>query len=392
MRNVFIRIQHSAFRIQNSEFPLMDDCLIIGGGVVGLSLAYALSGEGLRIRVLEAGEPGREASWAGAGILPPATANSRDPLEQLTALSNALHADWAAQLRAETGIDNGFRRCGGIYLARDQAAAAELRQQAAARRQLGLSVVEVPPAEIAARQPELLPDPSPQAAFFLADECQVRNPRHLQALIAGCRRRQVSIECNQAVERFGIAGDRVAEVHSRTNRFAAGSVCLAAGCWSAGLAAQLGIEPAIKPVRGQIALLATDRPLLAHVVNEGRRYLVPRDDGRMLVGSTEEDVGFNRQPTADGIKGLLELAASLVPALGSARFERGWAGLRPASADGLPYLGRLPRYENAFIAAGHFRSGLQLSPGTAVTMGRLICQRDPQLDLSPFAPARVRSF
>ncbi len=370
----------------------MDDCLIIGGGVVGLSLAYVLASEGLRVRLLEAGEPGREASWAGAGILPPASAKSLDPLEQLAALSNALHADWAAQLREETGIDNGFRRCGGIYLARDHAAAAELRRQAAAWRQQGLSVVEVPSDEIAARQPELLPKPSLHTAYFLADECQVRNPRHLQALIAACRRREVSIECNQTVERFSIAGNRVAEVHSRTDRFVAGSVCLAAGCWSALLAAQLGIAPAIKPVRGQIALLATDRPLLSHVVNEGRRYLVPRDDGRVLVGSTEEDVGFNRQPTADGIQGLLEFAASLVPALHRARFERGWAGLRPASADGWPYLGRLPRYENAFIAAGHFRSGLQLSPGTAVTMGRLIRQRDPQLDLSPFAPERIRNF
>jgi glycine oxidase len=134
--------------------------------------------------------------------------------------------------------------------------------------------------------------------------------------------------------------------------------------------------------------LATELPLLTHVVNEGRRYLVPRADGRLLVGSTEEDVGFDGQPTADGIQALLEFAATLVPALKTAHFERGWAGLRPASADGLPYLGRVPRYENAFIAAGHFRSGLQLSPGTAVVMSRVICGREPQFDLAAFAADR----
>jgi glycine oxidase len=119
-------------------------------------------------------------------------------------------------------------------------------------------------------------------------------------------------------------------------------------------------------------------------VNEGRRYLVPRDDGRLLVGSTEEDVGFDRGTTADAIAGLLEFAMSLVPNLARATLERFWAGLRPATEDGLPYLGSVPDVENAFVAAGHFRSGLQLSTSTARVMGQLVRGLAPEIDLEPF--------
>jgi glycine oxidase len=141
---------------------------------------------------------------------------------------------------------------------------------------------------------------------------------------------------------------------------------------------------AIRPIRGQIVLLQTDRATPRHIINDGPRYLVPRGDGRVLVGSTEEDVGFDKRTTADGVAGLLEFARTLLPALGTAQFEHSWAGLRPATADGRPYLGRIPGLENAFVAAGHFRSGLTLSPGTAVVMSQLIRDQTPSIDLAPF--------
>ncbi len=144
-------------------------------------------------------------------------------------------------------------------------------------------------------------------------------------------------------------------------------------------------------MRGQIVLLASDPPLLTHVINEGPRYLVPRADGRLLIGSTEEEAGFDRATTTAGVQGLLEFAKSLVPAVSEARFERAWAGLRPASLDGRPYIGRVPRIENAILAAGHFRSGLQLSPATAVAIASLILEREPPVDLSAFAPDRQQA-
>jgi glycine oxidase len=173
-------------------------------------------------------------------------------------------------------------------------------------------------------------------------------------------------------------------VRTSVGVFAAGQICLTAGAWTGALARQLRIAPEIAPIRGQIVLLTSSRPMPGRIVNEGSRYLVPRGDGRVLAGSTEEDVGFDRSTTAGGVAGLLDFALGLVPALAAAKIERSWAGLRPATRDGLPYLGRVPELENAFVAAGHFRSGLQLSPGTAVVMSQLIRGVPADVDLHAF--------
>jgi glycine oxidase len=146
----------------------------------------------------------------------------------------------------------------------------------------------------------------------------------------------------------------------------------------------MGVARTIRPIRGQIVLLAAP-PLLSKTIQEGTRYLVPRSDGRILVGSTEEDVGFDNRVTADGVRELIAFALSLVPELNSADVERTWAGLRPATLDRLPYLGKLPGLDNAFVAAGHFRSGLQQSCGTAHLMGQLMRGETPDMDLAPFA-------
>jgi glycine oxidase len=366
-----------------------DDCLIVGGGVIGLSLAYVLAKQGLKVRILEAGEPGQQASWAGAGILPPASAGATDPLERFTAWSNVLHREWAAEFREQTGIDTGYRPCGGIYLARERPVIAELRDLVAGWSASGVEVQELSADHLSETETALQPTPAVRAAVRLPDERQLRNPRHLQALIEACRLHGVKIESQQSVEEFTVLSDRVDGVRTQNGAFSAATVCLTSGCWSGKLAAQLGLSLPIKPIRGQIALLASDRPLVTHVINESRRYLVPREDGRTLVGSTEEDVGYVPQTTAEAIDGLIAFAATLVPALAGARFERAWAGLRPASADGLPYLGRIAQLQNTFVAAGHFRSGIQLSPATAVSIASLILGQEPPQDLTPFSPERA---
>jgi glycine oxidase len=142
------------------------------------------------------------------------------------------------------------------------------------------------------------------------------------------------------------------------------------------------------PVRGQIVLYRCHSPPFQRILNEGSRYLVPRDDGRVLVGSTEEEVGFDKSTTTEGLAELQRLACELVPALKSANVEHAWAGLRPASFDGFPYIGKIPGLENAFVASGHFRSGLQLSTGTARVMGQLIRGQQPVIDLRAFEVGR----
>jgi glycine oxidase len=221
-------------------------------------------------------------------------------------------------------------------------------------------------------------------AVLVPDEVQIRNPWHLKALVAGCIRRGVTITPDAEVQGFDIQGGRVEAVHTTAGRVAAGCVCVTTGSWSSAVLALLGVQVQIKPIRGQIVLLRCARPPINHIIYEGPHYLVPRDDGHVLVGSTLEDVGFDKRNTTEAVDDLLQFAGDVAPALREAQLEQSWAGLRPSTVDGLPYFGRIPNLSNAFVAAGHFRSGLQLSPGTAVIMGRLIRDEPLQFDLTPF--------
>jgi glycine oxidase len=362
----------------------MSDVLVIGGGVIGLSLAYELAGHGRRVRLIDAGQPGREASWAGAGILPPAGSATGDPLEQLAALGNRLHAQWAAELRESTQIDNGFRRSGAIYLARSPSDARQLEQLAAAAHARQIVAERLTPEALAEIEPALRFDRAHASAFLVPAECQLRSPRHLQALVVGCAQRGVEITPGLAAEDFQVRGHRVRAVCTAGGDIPVEQLCITTGAWSAAVARRLGFTAAIKPIRGQIVLLTSTRPIVSRIINDAKRYLVPRPDGRLLIGSTEEDVGFDRGTTAAAVAELLAFALELAPALADCGVERSWAGLRPASCDGLPYLGRVPGVENAFMAAGHFRGGLQLSTSTAVVMRQLIEGCPSEIDLTAF--------
>jgi glycine oxidase len=368
----------------------MDDVLIIGGGVIGLSLAYELSGRGIKVRVLERDAAGRAASWAGAGIVPAASGqDGQHPHHLLAGLSCRLHAQWSERLREATGIDTGYVRCGGLYLATDTVQLDALALQSETMRRAGIPFETVDSDHIAELDPVLSRAAYPRAAAILGGafspgEAQIRNPRHMRALRAACAAQGVRIDEFQPVEECEIRGGRVESVRTPLGRCSAEAVVLTTGCWSGVWAHRLGVRLAVRPVRGQIVLLDCHAGKPRRVINVGPRYLVPRRDGRLLVGSTEEDAGFAARTTAKGVSGLLNFALELVPALADARLERCWAGLRPGTADGLPYLGRLPGLKNAYVATGHFRSGLQLSPGTAIVMSQLIRGQPPEIDLTPF--------
>ncbi|MGE0608946.1 MAG: glycine oxidase ThiO [Pirellulales bacterium] len=365
----------------------MDDCLIVGAGVVGLSLAYELSSHGLRVRVIDRGTPGQESSWAGAGLLPPAPRASADPLDQLAALSNGLHSDWAERLKVETGIDNGYLRSGAVYAAQSTAEAESLRGAAVEWSEQGIVVEALPAARLAQIEPALAEAPAAgrvKAAYFLPDEAQIRNPRHIQALLAACLARGVNVSAGLPADGFVLRNGRVEGVRTVAGQLRAERYCLCGGAWTAGLMDRLGLPLAVRPVRGQMVLLHADRSLLRRIVNVGPRYLVPRADGRLLIGSTEEEAGFDKRTTAAGVAGLLDFGLSLLPALGSMRIEQTWAGLRPATADHRPYLGAAPGVDNLFVAAGHFRAGLQLSTGTASVMAQLLRGEPPSLDPHAF--------
>lgn len=364
----------------------MHDVIIIGGGVIGLSLACELAGEGLSVAVLEKGQVGRESSWAGAGILPPGNPDhATTPEARLRAASHVLWPNLSSRLKEETGVDNGFRRQGGLEV-RVGGRAGELDGEIAQWRSEGVAVEPLVGATVWNCERELHPETT--SAYRLPEMGQVRNPRHLKALAALAVGRGVALLSGTEVFRFERGAEKVTAVETSAGKFTGGQFVVASGAWSSRLLSEVGCLAQVRPLRGQIVLLSMLPSPLTHVVNVGPRYLVPRGDGRVLVGATEEVAGFDKRTTGGGVGGLMEFALGIAPALGRATFEQCWAGLRPQSADGLPYLGRVPQGENLFVATGHFRAGLQLSPVTAQIMSQLILGRPSFLPLDPYSVTR----
>lgn len=361
----------------------MADVVIVGGGVVGLSLAYELARRGAEVELLERGRLGGEASWAGAGIVTPASREgAREPIDRLRAESVELTARWSHDLREETGIDNGYRPCGALEVAIEEEDRQAWKKSLKAWKAQGVPAHELEPAEAHRREPVLSAHLT--GVYHLPTEAQIRNPWHLEALAAACRRRGVALREQSPVVEVLREEGKVKGLRTPWGRVEGDRYVIAAGAWAAALLEPLGLKLDAKPMRGQIALLKGPSKVLDHVVWAGHRYLVPRDEGRVLVGSTMEDAGFASYPTAAGIQGLLAFALRLAPGLADLEFEKAWAGLRPGSADGHPYLGLVPGLENLYAACGHYRAGFELAAGTALVMAQLLQGKEPAVPLDAF--------
>jgi glycine oxidase len=354
------------------------DVLIVGGGVIGLTTAYFLAKEGLRVGVFDKGDFGQESSWAGAGILPVTAPEPNQIAEKrIRSLSAAMFPDLSNELRELTGIDNGYWRCGGLEFtgAAGEADAEEWHGRGDAAALLDEATLGKTEAGLA---------PNLGSAFQLPDMAQIRNPRHMQALVAACGATGVDLCRGCPVQCLINLGRLVVGVRTLTGEIFADRVLLTLGAWTRPLLDTLGWSLRIRPIRGQIVLLHCEPLCFRHILLWGSRYLVPRADGRVLVGSTEEDVGFDKRTTASAVADLIGLATRLVPRLADAPVERCWAGLRPGSHDGLPYLGVVPGWDKVYVAAGHFRAGIQLSPATALVMKELLLGKPTSFSLEPF--------
>ena len=336
--------------------PAVTECrelCIIGGGIIGQTIALRAAMRGHQVTLLERDRPGRHASWAGAGMLPPAAPFRDAAFSELIAASHDLWPDLSAELRERTGLDNGFRRCGGLERCPDEITR---DKHIAAWRAAGAPVVALSPDDVRGRCSQLAATGS---WFELPTHWQVRNPRHLKALEVACRQLGVEIRSGEAIRT--ITEGPTVRFETESERYEAARVVIAAGAWSTPLLTSLGISQRVRPIRGQIVLLATDIRL-PHIVQDELRYLVPRFDGRLLVGATVEDVGFNAETTVSGTSDLIATAVRLLPALSDARIEHQWAGLRPHCESG-PLIGPIGR--GVYAATGHYRDGLCLSPITA---------------------------
>jgi glycine oxidase len=350
------------------------DAIVVGAGIIGLSLAIELNKQGLRVLVVEKGEPGREASWAAGGMLCDFPLETPPGLRELATASARMYPEFVHELQDESRLKIDLRSVGTLLLA---------GVGTGHRRACPL------PRPLAELEPAL--SDGPQARFtelFVKERCV--DPRHLiAAALAAARHRGIDFSSGDHVLSVELADGKASGVRTNKTQFAAGMVVNCAGAW----AGQIGPHPfPTRPVKGQmLCVVMPEKELVRHVVRTlGRTpdvYLIPRSDGRMLIGTTVEEAGFDKQTVPETIQKLRQAALDLVPRLADARILEAWAGLRPGTPDGLPILGATPT-PGYFVATGHFRDGIMLAPVTAKLMGQMMTGQRPQIDMSKFSANR----
>ena len=340
--------------------------VIVGDGVMGCATALELANRGVRdVVVLERAVPGAEASSAAAGMLA-AQIESRDDAElaRFVAAREA-YAAWSVALRETTGIDIAHRRSGVLAVARSDAELERAREHVDAQRSAGLRAEIVDAARARTIEPELCEGLA--GAAYYADEAQVDPPQLLRALVAAASKAGVVIRGGTTVSSLVSEGGRCVGVALAPREITrADAVVLAAGSWSSLVPGVPDDLPRVRPVRGQLVLLEERPPRANAIVFEGHSYVVPRGDGRVICGSTMEDVGHRREVTAAGVQGILAAALAVMPRLGEAEMVRSWCNFRPsvASASGTPLVGESP-LPGLFLATGHHRNGILLAKVTA---------------------------
>lgn len=366
------------------------DVVVVGGGVIGLAVARELASRNASVMLLERSSPGREASWAAAGMLSPLGEAADMPhLRELAEASLDLWPGFAGAIQADTGVDLEYRTDGALHVALDESGErtlASLRERAGA---VGARPVDA--AGLGELEPNLAP--AVRAGLILERDHRVDNRRLAPALWASAHAAGVEFRLGTAARGVVVEEGRAAGVAlGGGGILAAGAVVIAAGSRAGELTGMPAPLP-VRPVRGQMFALrpADGRPLVGRVIVGPRCYLVPRQDGRTLVGATVEEVGFATGPTPAGIAALIDAAAALVPAIRDLPLVETWAGFRPGTPDDRPILGADPDVAGLFHAAGHFRNGILLAPVTASIMADLILGGTPVTDPGPFSVARFRT-
>jgi glycine oxidase len=355
------------------------DCIVVGGGIIGLFTAWELAATGRRVVLLERGELGQEASWAGAGILSPLRPwDAPLTVDSLVRWSQARYPEIAQDLTRTTGIDPEWTQSGLLLLNTSAPAAAHAWAD-----RTGYRLEPLAPVTLRAREPALAT--ATQPALWIPEVAQIRNPRLLRALRQRLLQRAVDVREHCEVNALAIHGARVTGVKTAQDTIPAEHVIIAAGAWSPALLTGVRATPAIEPVRGQMLLYRPPIPLLSHIVLVDDCYLVPRRDGRILVGSSVEHAGYDAAPTAAVGAALAGFAARYVPALHRGLIERHWAGLRPGSPDGIPTIGPHPDINGLYLNAGHYRYGVLMAPASGRLLADLILDRPPIVDPAPYA-------
>ncbi len=366
--------------------PRSAEVVIAGGGVIGLTIARALAQRGVReVVLIERSALGGEASFAAGGILAPqAEADRADEFFELACRSRDLYAEFAAALREETAIDVELDTTGTLYVALTNGHLEEIEQRYEWQSNAGLAVEKLAPRE--ARELEPCISEALRGALHFPRDIQVENRRLLNALVNSVTNLGVNIVTETNVESLTIERGHVKGVRTSRGTVTCEKVIVAAGTWSSGI--DHSHTPRIEPVRGQMICFDAKPQLTRHVIYSPRGYLVPRQDGRLLAGSTSENAGFTKQVTAGGINTILANAHEISPRVSNLPIVDTWAGLRPRAADGLPVLGPCDEIDGLFYATGHYRNGILLAPVTGELIAEAVVAGHVSPSLAAFSPNR----
>ncbi|HTK36882.1 MAG TPA: glycine oxidase ThiO [Pyrinomonadaceae bacterium] len=368
------------------------DVLIIGAGVIGLSIARALNKRGVRnISVIERGAAGAEASHAAAGMLAPqCEADRPDDFFRLCRGSNRFYPLLSQQLKVETGADIELDQCGTFFAAFTDEDAAEIGERFEWQKRSGLAVEHLTAEDALKEEPNL--SPTVREALYFPYDTQVENRKLVAALKKYAEINGITVRQYTEIKELIVDNDHVAGAISASEKFYAGMTILAAGAWTPFIKFREGVVPVeVKPVRGQIICFEPRRPLFRKVIYTPRGYIVPRADGRLLVGATVEDKGFDKMVTAEGTEKLRRNAEQISPAFSGLEISDSWVGLRPASPDGLPVLGELPDIKGLIVATGHYRNGILLAPITAEIVADYVAKGIRSEFFDIFGPQRLRA-
>ncbi|MDH5570758.1 MAG: glycine oxidase ThiO [Gammaproteobacteria bacterium] len=356
----------------------MYDCLVVGGGLIGMLTARELSTSGLSVAIVEQGECGRESSWAGGGILSPLYPwRYAYAVTALASWSQTHYPAFIKGLYQETGIDPEFQQNGLLILDTDES------ERALSWARLGQSSLQqISFKEIKVLEPQL--GVIPDSALWMPEVGQIRNPRMVKSMRESLLKQGVKLYENSQVQGLFVDQDYIKGVVTAEGEIRAKKVVLAGGAWTSQLLSSTGVNLAIKPVRGQMILFRGEPGLISRIVLSQDRYVIPRRDGRVLFGSTLEDTGFDKSITDSAREELQQAAYRLIPALKQYEIEHHWAGLRPASPEGIPYIGEHPHITGLYINTGHYRNGVVLGLASARLLADMMLQREPIMDFQAF--------
>jgi glycine oxidase len=367
----------------------MNDIIIIGGGIIGLSVAFELQTRGIKTRIVDAKGPAQESSWAAGGMLAPQLETTKmDASWVLGRSSRDLYSSWIQRLLSHTDYDPHYRKCGALLCARTPE---EIEHRWSAyqwQRDEGQSMDRIDSLELKDRIPNM--GSRPVGALLFPDEAQVDPRRLCQCLVLACAAVGVHFDWGNAVHEIEVRHGQIQKIKTSKKDLMTDTAIVAAGAWSNLIPGLNLAADSVVPIRGQMLALELSSQENLPFITDHQVYVIPRHHGRVLIGSTMENVGFDRQTTGVGIQSLLEQGQDLWPALKNAKIVETWCGFRPKSFDGLPLIGPSP-INGLHLATGHFRNGVLQAPQTATLVADLVMGKETSIDPEAFSSRRAFS-